>query len=136
MRMRVITPLALVADEADIRTLRAEDASGSFGIMPGHAEFLTALTISVITWTKADGVPHFCAVRRGVLAVTAGHDVEVATREAYLGDDLGTLDTKVLQRFQADAQIERTGRADSARLQLDAIRQIMRHLRSGPGRAV
>jgi F-type H+-transporting ATPase subunit epsilon len=34
--------------------LRAEDASGSFGILPGHAPFLTALAISIVSWRKDD----------------------------------------------------------------------------------
>jgi len=131
MRLRVITPLSVVVDEADVMMLRAEDASGGFGIMPGHAMFLTALAISVLNWAKADGRRHFCAVRGGVLAVTATRDVEVATREAIPGDDLATLDQAVLDRFRSDREDERTGRAEDARLQLNAIRQIMRHLRVG-----
>jgi F-type H+-transporting ATPase subunit epsilon len=131
MRLRVITPLAVVVDEVDVSMLRAEDASGGFGILPGHAEFLTALAISVVSWAKADGVRHYCAVRRGVLAVTATRDVEVATREAFTGDDLATLDETVLTRFRTDSENERTERAESAKLQLSAIREIVRHLRSG-----
>ena len=134
MRLRVITPLTVVVDEADILMLRAEDDSGGFGILPGHGEFLTALAISVISWAKADGIRHFCAVRRGVLAVTASRDVEVATREAFIGDDLTKLDETVLARFRTDTETERTERAESARLQLNAIREIVRHLRSGTDR--
>lgn len=133
MRLRVITPLSVVVDEADVVMLRAEDASGGFGILPGHAPFLTALVISVLSWAKTDGARRFCAVRRGVLAVTAARDVEVATREAITGDDLATLEQTVLDRFRADSEAERIGRADSAKMQLNAIRQIMRHLR-GDGR--
>jgi F-type H+-transporting ATPase subunit epsilon len=44
MRLRIVTPLSIVVDE-DASALRAEDASGSFGILQGHAPFLTALTI-------------------------------------------------------------------------------------------
>jgi F-type H+-transporting ATPase subunit epsilon len=130
MRLRIVTPLTVVVDEPDVLLLRAEDASGGFGIMPGHTEFLTALAISVVSWAKADGVRHYCAVRRGVLAVTASRDVEVATREAFVGDDLGTLDETVLTQFRTDSENERTERAESARLQLNAIREIVRHLRS------
>ncbi len=48
MRLRIITPLAVVVDEDGVLALRAEDASGSFGILPGHADFLTSLAISVV----------------------------------------------------------------------------------------
>jgi F-type H+-transporting ATPase subunit epsilon len=68
-------------------------------------------------------------VRHGVLSVAAGRDVAIATREAVVGDDLATLDQVVLGRFHADIETERAERVESARLQLNAIRQIMRHLR-------
>ena len=137
MRLRITTPLSVVIDEDGVLALRAEDASGSFGILPRHADFLTSLAISVVIWESSDGTRHYCAVRRGVLSVTAGRDIAIATREAVTGDDLVTLDETVLDRFRADIETERTEHVESARLQLNAIRQIMRHLRqdgrSGPG---
>ena len=45
MRLRIVTPLSVVVDE-DADSLRAQDASGSFGIRSGHAPFLTALAVS------------------------------------------------------------------------------------------
>ncbi len=129
MKLRIITPLSLVVDEDGVRALRAEDASGRFGILPHHADFLTSLTISVVGWTSADAARHFCAVRRGVLSVTEGQAISIATREAIVGDDLATLDQTVLARFRADIETERTEHIESTRLQLNAIRQIMRHLR-------
>jgi F-type H+-transporting ATPase subunit epsilon len=129
VRLRIVTPLSVVVDEEGVLALCAEDASGSFGILPGHADFLTSLAISVVNWKSGDGGRRYCAVRHGVLSVASGRDVAIATREAVVGDDLATLDQVVLARFRADIEIERTERVESARLQLNAIRQIMRHLR-------
>ena len=129
MKLRIITPLEVVVDEEGVLALRAEDASGSFGILPRHADFLTSLTISVVGWKSADAAQHFCAVRCGVLSVTGGQDISVATREAIVDDDLTTLDQTILARFRADIETERTEHVESTRLQLNAIRQIMRHLR-------
>ena len=129
MRLRIITPLSVGVDEDGVLALRAEDATGGFGVLPGHADFLTSLTISVVGWKSADAKRHFCAVRHGVLSVTEGRTISVATREAILGDDLATLDQTVLARFRADIETERTEHVESTRLQLNAIRQIMRHLR-------
>lgn len=129
MRLRIITPLAVVIEEEGVLALGAEDASGSFGILPRHADFLTSLTISVVGWKRADATRRFCAVRYGVLTVTGGQEISIATREAILGDDLATLDRTVLARFRADIEAERTEHVESTRLQLNAIRQIMRHLR-------
>lgn len=134
MRLRIVTPLAVVVDE-DALAVRAEDASGSFGILPGHADFLTSLAISVIDWKAKDGTRGFCAVRRGMLSVSDGKDVAVATREAIAGDDFATLDATVLQHFRADTEQERSERFESIQLQLQAIRRIVSQLASsGSGR--
>lgn len=129
MRLRITTPLDVVADEQGVTAIRAEDASGSFGILPGHADLLTALTVSVVAWTGGDGRRGYCAVRGGTLSVEGGATVSVASREAIVGDDLETLEDTVLARLRADRQLERTEHVESMRMQLAAIRQIMRHLR-------
>jgi len=129
MRLRILTPLAVVVDEAGLRSLRAEDASGSFGILPRHADFLTSLAISVVRWQGAGGERRCCAVRRGLLTVTGGQDVTIATREAVTGDDPETLAETVLARFRADLEAEKSDRVETTRLHLNAIRQIMRQLR-------
>ncbi len=129
MRLRIVTPLAVVVDE-DVDGLRAEDASGSFGIQPGHAPFLTALAISIVSWRKAD-VTRFCAVRGGMLTVSGGATVDVATREAVAGNDLATLDAEVLARFQADADAERVDHVETVQLQMNAIRRMVSRLGTG-----
>ena len=129
MRLQIITPLSVAVDVPDIRALRAEDASGHFGILPGHAAFLSSLVVSVVGWTGADGAPRYCAVRGGMIAVTGGQEITITTREAVPGDDLATLEADVLARFRAALEVEKTERAASTQLQLNAIRMIMRHLR-------
>lgn len=129
MRLRIVTPLSIVVDQ-DAESLRAQDASGSFGIWPGHAPFLTALSVSILSWTSA-GVERFCALRGGVLTVTGGNTVAIATREAVAGDDLATLDTEVLARFQSDADEERVEHVETMRLQMNAVRQMISRLRQG-----
>ncbi len=135
MKLRITTPLAVIADD-EILSLRAEDGSGSFGILPGHADFLTSLAVSVVGWKAADGAQHYAAVRRGVLSVTGGSEIAISTREAVRGGDLATLDQTVLARFRADIEAERSEHVESTRLQLNAIRQIMRHMAGGRREAV
>jgi len=129
MRLRITTPLSVVVDEDGVLTFRGEDASGSFGILPRHTDFLTSLAVSVVTWQSRDGMRHYCAVRRGMLSVTGGREIAITTREAVPGDDLATLDATVLARFRAAVELERTENVETTRLHLNAIRQIMRHLR-------
>lgn len=134
MRLRIVTPLAVVIDQTGVSALRASDDSGSFGILPLHADFLTRLSITIVRWTASSGMRRFCAVNGGVLTVTGGQDVAIATREATPGEELATLATTVLARFHADEECERSERFESVRLQLTAIRQIVSHLRQAARR--
>ncbi len=134
MKLRIVTPLDMVIEADGVMALRAEDESGSFGILPGHADFLTALSVSVVAWTGGDRARRYCAVRGGLLTVTGGTDIAIATREAVPGSDLATLDQTVLARFRTDIDSERAEHFQATRLQLDAIRQIVSHLRP-PGSA-
>jgi len=136
MKLRIVTPLDVVVNEDGVTALRAEDASGSFGILAGHAPFLTTLATTVVRWTDATGARRYCAVRNGVLSVADGVTISIATRAAVAGDDLDVLDRQVIARFQADLEAERVERFEGTRLQLDAIRKIVAHLqpaRSGGG---
>lgn len=133
MRLRITTPLAVAVDEDGVLMLSAEDASGGFGIQPHHADFLTTVSVGVVSWKRGDGSRHYCAVNGGVLTVSGGQDVAVTTRDAVAGGDLATLDQAILDRFGADAEAERSDRADNTKLQLRAIREMVRHLRPGAG---
>ena len=129
MRLLITTPTAVVIDDPDVVAVRAEDESGSFGILKGHADFLTALTVSVVRWQYTDDRQQFCAVRHGVLSVAKGSEVAIATREAFPGDDLDHLEQVVLAKFREALEAERTARTESLQLQMKAIRQIVRYLR-------
>jgi F-type H+-transporting ATPase subunit epsilon len=129
MRLLITDPTSVVVDHPDVVSVRAEDASGGFGILDHHADLLTALTVSVTQWRHADGRQGFCAVRRGVLSVRGGTEVSIATRQAELGDDLDQLEQVVLARFRAALETERGERVASLRLHMAAIRQIIAALR-------
>lgn len=124
--LRILTPLAVVVDQP-VLGLRAVDASGSFGILPGHADFLTRLAVSVVAWITPNGAEGFCAVRGGALTVQAGR-VAIATREAVVSTDLDTLDHQVLARFRADLDDERIEHVETTRLHLAAMRRMLARL--------
>jgi F-type H+-transporting ATPase subunit epsilon len=130
MRLSVTTPLAIIAEVQDVVHLRAEDETGAFGILRGHADFLTVLALSVVSWRGGEGVEHHIAVRGGVLEVRDGEAISIATREAVADDDLQRLETEVLTSFHRRAEEELTARADAQRLYLAAIRQVFRFLKS------
>jgi len=131
MKLLVTTPMSVIVDAEDVRHVRADDETGAFGILPGHADFITVLTVSVITWRNHRDEEHHVAVRGGVLTVRDGNLVEVATREAVGEDTLRRLGGAVLERFREETQADKASRVSATRLQLAAIRQLQRYLESG-----
>jgi F-type H+-transporting ATPase subunit epsilon len=131
MKLRIVTPLDVAVDEDGVTALRAEDATGGFGILPGHADFLTSLVTGVVRWTAQDGVRKYCAVRRGQLSVTGGSMIDITTREAVTGSDLAGLQQQVVARFEAARQSEQAEKVSSTQLELNAIRHIVNRLRPG-----
>lgn len=130
MRLTVTTPLMTVVEADGVAHLRAEDETGAFGILPGHADFLTALAISVASWRDDRGAEHHVAVRGGMLEVRGGSTIAIASPEAVTGNDLHRLESDVLGRFHRQLAEEQAARTDAQRLYLAAIRQIIRLLRT------
>ena len=131
MKLLVTTPVAVVVDADDVAHVRAEDETGAFGILAGHADFVTALTVSVITWRDTKEREHHVAVRGGILRVRGGTSVEVVTREACGEDTLDRLGESVLAHLREEAAAEEVSRVSAERLHLAAIRQIERYLATG-----
>ncbi|MEJ2015817.1 MAG: F0F1 ATP synthase subunit epsilon [Limibacillus sp.] len=115
MKLVIATPMEIVVEAPEVRYVRAEDATGAFGILPGHADFITTLEVSVISWRNGQDEEHHAAVQGGTLVVRDGSLVEVATRQAVREDALGELGPAILQRAN--------------RLHLAVVRELMRYLR-------
>jgi F-type H+-transporting ATPase subunit epsilon len=129
MRLLITTPTAVVIDAKSVVSVRAEDESGGFGILKGHADLLTALTVSIVSWRDDSDRRGYCAVRHGVLSVTNGSEVAIATREAISDGNLDHLEDVVLTQFREAQDAERSARTESLKLEMNAIRQIVRYLR-------
>ena len=135
IHLTVTTPSQILVDSGDVAAMRAEDESGSFGILPGHADLLTALVPSVVRWRTSDGAAHFCAVRGGVFTVSSGRNVAVACREAVLGDSLEDLEGNVRAVRAQQIEADRKARVEQVRLHALAVRQLLRYLRPNPATA-
>ena len=129
LHLTVTTPAQILAESANVTAVRAEDQSGSFGILPGHADLLTVLVPSVLRWRTADGAARFCAVRGGVFTVASGRDVAVACREGVVGDSLDELQAKVRAARAQELEADRKARVEQIRLHALAVRQLVRYLR-------
>jgi F-type H+-transporting ATPase subunit epsilon len=131
LHLVITTPEAILVDRPDVSSVRAEDSSGGFGILPGHADLLTVLPPSVLRWRDAGGAVTYCALRGGVMTVTGGRDIAVACRQGLTGGDLAALEAEVQALRAAEADAERRARVEQVRLQSRVVRQLMRYLRPG-----
>jgi F-type H+-transporting ATPase subunit epsilon len=124
----ISTPSRVLVETGDVCSLRASDASGSFGIKPGHADFLTAIPASVIQWRESDGDWRYCVVRGGVLSISNGKRIAIACRMGILGKDLANLEAEVRQAGEAQTDSDRRVRVDQTRLHAQAVRQLVKNL--------
>jgi F-type H+-transporting ATPase subunit epsilon len=133
VKLRITTPTGLAVSATDVRYVRAEDATGAFGIQPGHTELVTKLAVSVLTWRDERGAEHHAAVRGGVFRVRDGREVDVATREAVVSDKLEDLSHAVLARLRQAAESEATARTRAAQLHASLVRHLYRFVRGERG---
>lgn len=133
LRLTISTPASILVDAEAIVSLRAEDESGCFGILPGHADFLTVLTPTVLRWRGAGNVERFCAVEEGVLRVSEGRSVTIACRNGVLGDSLAALETQIEAVHEKQVDAARNARVEQTRLHAQAVRQLLRYLRPSRG---
>lgn len=131
MKLTVLTPTKLVLDAASVRRLRAADATGEFGVRPGHGDFLTLLEPSVIDFTDQDGATRYVAVAGGILSVEGGERIEVLTEDAVVGTDLAALEATALDAFEHRARAERAAATGLARLHVALVRRLESFLRPG-----
>ena len=133
MKLTITSPFGIIVDNEDILSLRAEDATGSFGILPLHADFMTILGISVLSWQDVQKKTFYCAVNNGIFAVARKGNISIATREAVIGDDLADLKQRVLGEFSIASDLESKTRLTQERFQSEAIRRIQDYLHQEDG---
>ncbi|HRQ22629.1 MAG TPA: F0F1 ATP synthase subunit epsilon [Anaerolineales bacterium] len=127
MRLRVLLPEQILLD-TDVQKVTAEAENGSFGLLPRHADFVTALVPGILTFTPADG-REFLAVDEGIL-VKSGADVRVSTRNAVLGQELGVLRQMIEERFKKVDEFEKKSRDALYKMEADLVRRFMEYGKS------
>jgi F-type H+-transporting ATPase subunit epsilon len=122
MRLRVLLPFQVFADEADVLRIVAQSTAGSIGLLPHRLDCVAALVPGILSYETAARGEVFLALDEGVLVKT-GADVQISVRRAIGGADLGQLRDAVTREFvQLDEQ-EHELRAVMARLEGGFLRQ-------------
>jgi F-type H+-transporting ATPase subunit epsilon len=122
--LEIVVPDAVVLN-ARVTGVQAADATGRFGLRPGHEPFVTVLSPSLLVYTDEAGAEHFAAVDGGVL-VLDGDRVSVVTREAVLADRLEDVAERAAAILDARRRQERHARTEFDELQTALVRQLAR----------
>lgn len=122
--LEIVVPDAVVL-AARVTGVQAADATGRFGLRPGHEPFVTVLAPSLLVYTDEAGAERYAAVDGGVLLLE-GDRVSVVTREAVLADRLEEVAEKAAAILDARRRQERHARAEFDELQTALVRQLAR----------
>jgi F-type H+-transporting ATPase subunit epsilon len=87
-KLKIVTPLKIA--ENDIKYIRLKDATGFFGVMKGHIDFLTVIEPSLCYYIDSNDMEVFLAVNGGVLRVRGGK-VTLTSLEVFESDDVEKL---------------------------------------------
>lgn len=89
LRLEIVTPYGLVFSD-DVDEFTATGSEGEFGVLPGHAPFLTALKVGMLTYKKGS--------ETGIFFVSGGY--------AEVGPDKATILADSSERAE-DIDVER-----------------------------
>ncbi|MCB1788123.1 MAG: F0F1 ATP synthase subunit epsilon [Chromatiaceae bacterium] len=106
-------------DIDDVRSFVGSDASGSFGLLPGHARLITTLRFGLARFRVGDGGWQYLAVPGAVLYF-AGTRLWIGTRRYLLDDDYGRISRVLGEQLAAEEQ-ELHSTKDSLRRMEEAL---------------
>ena len=121
MRLRILLPTQVLVD-ANVSKVVAEAENGSFGLLPRHIDFVTALVPGIIAYVDSDGRQELVGIGEGIL-VKCGDEVRVATGRAIRGTNLTTLKREVDRWFLEIDEQAAMARTAMARLEAGVIRR-------------
>jgi F-type H+-transporting ATPase subunit epsilon len=116
VRLKVLLPFRVFADEVDVSRIVAETHEGSFGLLPHRRDCVAALVPGILTYESGAGGEVFVAVDEGVLT-KIGDEVRVAVRGATRGSDLAQLRDAVKQDYLTLDALQQSARAATSKLE-------------------
>jgi len=121
MQVVIHTPQRLLfAGQAE--HLYAVAENGSFGLLPNHSDFVTALQPSVLIVREPGPKELFFVVDEGLL-VKQNEQVKIAVRRGLYGENLDSLNQALAQTFAELDEDERKARSAMSRLEASVVRR-------------
>lgn len=124
MKLKVLLPTEIFIDQ-EISKVTAEAENGYFCLLPRHADFVTALVPSLLSFVSKTGKEEFIAVDEGIL-IKVGSEVLISTRNAMRGPDLGTLRQIIEEQFETINDQEKKARSILASIEASFVRRFLK----------
>lgn len=122
LELEIVAPDRVIL-ERRVVSVQAADASGRFGVRPGHEDFLTILVPCVFRLGGEDGRESYAAVDGGVFLLEGGR-ISVATRDAVVADRLDEVADQAAAMLEARRAKEQAARAGFAELEASLLREL------------
>jgi len=116
MRLKVLLPFEVFADEPQVSRIVAEAREGSFGLLPRRLDCVAALAPGILIYETEAAGEAYLAIDEGVLVKT-GSQVQVVARRALRGSKLGELRAIVEREWLVIDQRQHSVRAVMTKLE-------------------
>ena len=125
MRLEILLPFRVFADEASVSSIVAETREGSFGLLPRRRDCVASLVPGILTYRSEAKGEVFIAVDEGVL-VKIGNQVHVAVRRASRSTDLAALREAVQHDYLKLDALEQCAREAAKKLESGFVGRLSR----------
>jgi F-type H+-transporting ATPase subunit epsilon len=114
--------------EVRVVSLQAADASGRFGLRPGHEDFMTVLVPCVVRYQPEQGAERFAAVDGGVLLLERGR-ISIATRDTVVAERIDRVADAAAAMLASRREKEQAARSGFAELEITLLRELRKAVR-------
>lgn len=120
--LEILTPGQTIL-HVPVIAVQAGDASGRFGLLPGHEDFLTVLQPCVLHYRTEDERERYAAVDGGILMLKQGR-ITLATNDAVLADELEQVAGAAAGMLETRRAEEKSARAAFAELEISLLHEL------------
>lgn len=123
MDLKILLPYQVFMEKHNVLRLVAENRQGSFGLLPHRLDCVAALIPGILTCETVQDGEFYIAVDEGVLVKT-GTNVLISVRNAFSGQDLGSLQETIEKEFMSLDEREKNVRIVLAKLEGEFVRRL------------
>jgi F-type H+-transporting ATPase subunit epsilon len=106
-----------------VQSFVGADATGSFGLLPGHARFMTSLVFGLARFRNAEGRWEYLALP-SALVYFVGDELFLSTRRLFRGPDYDQVDALLRTRLATEEQALAAMRESLKRLEQEMMKRL------------